>query len=219
MLVNSVAWSQSTDSVHLTQHKERFKIRQLYIPLALITTGIVLNDNSEESFKMEIKEERNEYFHSYSTHLDDYLQYSPIAIAYALDAFGVHSRTDVVNRSAILMKGEFFMLAATYAGKTLSHELRPDGSDFSSFPSGHTAQAFAAATFLSEEYKNRIKWMPYAAYALASVVGGLRIANNKHYVNDVIAGAGVGILSMKLSYWTHQYKWGRQKNKVTTVLF
>lgn len=219
ILISSIAKAQSTDSIPVTFNKGAFKLRHLYIPLGLIATGISLNSNAEESFKMEIKEERNEYFHSFRTHLDDYLQYSPIAIAYALDAAGIRSRTDVANRSAILLKGEFLMLATTYAGKSFSHQLRPDGSAFTSFPSGHTAQAFAAATFLSEEYKHRFKWMPYAAYALASVVGGLRIANNKHYVSDVIAGAGVGILSMKLSYWTHQYKWGRRKNKENTVLF
>lgn len=218
LMVSTLAQGQVEDSLVITRNKEPFKFRQLYIPLALISTGISLNSNREESLKMEIKEERNEYLHSFKTSLDDYLQFSPIAIAYLLDASGVQSRTDLVNRSAILLKGEFIMLAATYAGKTFSHQLRPDGSAFTSFPSGHTAQAFAAATFLSEEYKHRIKWMPYAAYALASVVGGLRIANNKHYINDVITGAGVGILSMKLSYWTHQYKWGR-KSKTPAVLF
>jgi hypothetical protein len=219
LMSGNIVHAQVTDSLHLTQVKKEFQVRQLYIPLALISSGILLNGNGEESLKMEIKEERNEHLLSFKTRLDNYLQFSPIAIAYALDAAGIRSKTDLLNRSVILLKGEAFMLAATYAGKTLSHQLRPDGSSFSSFPSGHTAQAFAAATFLSEEYKHRFKWMPYAAYTLASAVGGMRIANNKHYISDVLAGAGLGFLSMKLSYWTHQYKWGHHQSKPTTILF
>jgi membrane-associated phospholipid phosphatase len=132
-----------------------------------------------------------------------------LAIAYGLDAAGVKSKTDIMNRSAILMKGELLMLGSVFVLKKYTHQLRPDGTTYNSFPSGHTAQAFAAATLLSEEYKDRFHWMPYAAYGLASGVGALRMANNRHYISDVLLGAGIGILSMKVAYWTHQYKWGR----------
>jgi membrane-associated phospholipid phosphatase len=56
--------------------------------------------------------------------------------------------------------------------------------------------------------------MPYAAYGLASTVGMMRMANNRHYISDVLLGAGIGILSMKASYWTHQYKWGKKTKKL-----
>ena len=108
------------------------------------------------------------------------------------------------------------MTAAVFGLKNLTHQLRPDNSGYNSFPSGHTAQAFAAATFLSEEYKSKFKWMPYLAYGIASSVGVLRMANNKHYISDVLVGAGLGILSMKMSYLTHQYKWGK-KHKTAPV--
>ena len=103
--------------------------------------------------------------------------------------------------------------ASTQLLKSAVSELRPDGSDHRSFPSGHTAQAFATATFLSEEYKERLPWMPYAAYTLAGSTGILRIANNKHYIGDVLFGAGLGLLSMKTAYWTHRYKWGKNKKR------
>ncbi|MCH5684333.1 phosphatase PAP2 family protein [Niabella sp. W65] len=117
----------------------------------------------------------------------------------------------MVNRSAILIKGTLFNLLTVGVIKRYAHQLRPDGSNYYSFPSGHTANAFAAATFLSEEYKHRFKWMPYAAYSIAGTVGLLRMANNRHYASDVLAGAGIGFLSMKLSYWTHRYKWRKKK--------
>jgi membrane-associated phospholipid phosphatase len=207
--------AQSVDSTYhkdtIQLQREQFKIKKLYVPVALTGLGIALNSNKPESFKNEIAEERNEHLFRFGTHIDDYLQHSPIAIAYGLDALGVKSKTDLANRTAILLKGELFNLVAVGIVKKYAHQLRPDGSNYLSFPSGHTANAFAAATFLSEEYKHRFKWMPYAAYGIAGTVGILRMANNRHYISDVLVGAGMGFLSMKLSYWTHQYKWGKRK--------
>ena len=48
--------------------------------------------------------------------------------------------------------------------------------------------------------------MPCAAYGLASLVAVLRMANNKHYISDVLVGAGSGILLIKLSYLAPQQK-------------
>ncbi|MFT3910460.1 MAG: phosphatase PAP2 family protein [Ferruginibacter sp.] len=198
------------DTLNKTIHsKDEFKIKKLYAPALLIIAGVAVNSNNPERIKKEIVEERNEHWLSFRTHIDDYLQFSPIALAYTLDAAGVRSRTDIKNRTAILIKGELGMTAVTFLLKKYTHEQRPDLSNYASFPSGHTAQAFAAATFLSEEYKHRLKWMPYVSYGIATSVGLLRMANNKHYISDVLVGAGIGILSVKLSYWTHQYKWNR----------
>lgn len=184
----------------------------LYAPAVLAFAGILANGNGEESFKKELAEERNEHLQTFHTGIDNYLQFAPIAIAYGLDAAGIPSATDIRNRTAILIKGEAMMLATVTLLKFSTHQLRPDASTYNSLPSGHTAQAFAAATFLSEEYKHRLPWMPYAAYGIASGVGALRIANNRHYISDVLLGAGIGILSMKAAYWTHQYKWRKKKN-------
>lgn len=194
-------------------HPLRFQWKQTYPAIGLIALGVAACGSSEESVKNEVVEERNEHLKTFKTHLDDYLQFSPVIIAYGLDALGIKSRTDFANRTAILLKGEALALTTVTLLKKSTHELRPDGSTHNSFPSGHTAQAFAAATFLSEEYKDRFKWMPYAAYGLASSIGMLRMANNRHYISDVLVGAGIGILSMKVSYWTHQYKWGKKTIK------
>ena len=67
-----------------------------------------------------------------------------------------------------------------------------------SFPSGHTTVAFAAATVYALEYKDRLPWVPWLAYSAASVVGLSRITENKHWITDVVAGAGLGYLTGKL---------------------
>lgn len=205
------AIAQKSDSPFIIQPKNRYTVKQLRVPSLLIFSGVLLNGNSKESFKNELVEERNELMPRFNTSIDNYLQYSPIAIAYGLDALGVKSKTDIANRTAILLKGELLMFTTVTLLKNTTRQLRPDGSTRNSFPSGHTAQAFAAATFLNEEYKGRFKWMPVASYGLASCVGMLRMANNRHFISDVLVGAGIGILSMKASYWTHQYKWNRKK--------
>ena len=109
------------------------------------------------------------------------------------------------------------VFSAVYLLKNTINETRPDGSNTHSFPSGHSAQVFLAATFLSQEYKHRLPWIPYAAYTMASSVAAFRIANNRHYITDVLVGAGLGILTQKVAYWTHQYRWGRHVEKPIKV--
>jgi membrane-associated phospholipid phosphatase len=67
--------------------------------------------------------------------------------------------------------------------------LRPDGSEYVSFYSGHTSEAFlsAGAICLSENDATCI-----GSLLLAGTVGYLRIAADKHWASDVIVGAGIG---------------------------
>ncbi|MBE9462624.1 phosphatase PAP2 family protein [Dyadobacter subterraneus] len=210
-LLQLPVFSQTTDT---TRHETRFSTQQLYAPALLVMAGLIANGHSQESIKNELAEDRNRHMAGFKTKLDNYLQFSPFAIAYGLDAIGIKSKTDFMNRSVILLKGELLAIGTATLLKRVTHELRPDGSAYNSFPSGHTTQAFAAATFLSEEYKDRYKWMPYASYTVASSVGLMRVANNRHYISDVLVGAGIGFLSMKVAYWTHQYKWGKKNRQI-----
>ena len=189
----------------------QYSPRQLYIPGGFLAGGMATFFNKKEGLKNELAEFRQDHFSGFRTHIDNYLQFSPLMATYALEAFGVPSKTDFANQTVLMLKSEGLMLASTYLLKTSVHELRPDGSNNMSFPSGHTAQAFMAATFLTEEYGYRYRWLPYAAYTVASGTGLLRMANNKHYICDVLVGAAIGILSVKLAYWTHHYRWGKHK--------
>ena len=68
------------------------------------------------------------------------------------------------------------------------------------FPSGHTTEAFAYAEFIQQEYKDVSPWYGAVGYAAATATGLLRIYNNKHWLSDVVAGAGIGMASTKLAY-------------------
>jgi membrane-associated phospholipid phosphatase len=65
---------------------------------------------------------------------------------------------------------------------------------YSSFPSGHTTVAFAAATVFAKEYKDKI-YVPILAYSAATLIGVSRITENRHWATDVLAGAAIGYLT------------------------
>lgn len=96
-----------------------------------------------------------------------------------------------------------YMNTIVQSSKKITHVERPDLSNYRSFPSGHTAQAFLCAEMLRIEYGKRSPWFGIAGYAAASGTAYLRMYNNKHWFSDVVAGAGVGILSTRLAYWTY----------------
>jgi membrane-associated phospholipid phosphatase len=80
----------------------------------------------------------------------------------------------------------------THSLKYLVEKERPNGSDNKSFPSGHTSAAFQGAAFIHQRYG--WKW-GIPAYAGATFVGYSRVHSDNHYVEDVIAGAALGMLS------------------------
>jgi membrane-associated phospholipid phosphatase len=206
----SFAAAAQYDTLVAARQAPRFAVKQFLTPLLLAGTGLSLAGPP----KYEVQQWRNRHFNNFETRVDDVLCLAPIAVVYGLDWAGIPARTDFMNRSVILFKAELLTVASVYLLKSMTRELRPDGSDFHSFPSNHSAQAFLAATFLSTEYGARAKWVPYVAYMLASSVAGLRVMNNKHYINDVLVGAGIGILSQKLAYMTHRYQWNVKRQRV-----
>lgn len=199
----------------ITTKEKRFTARQMMAPSVFIASGIAAAIKwPSNSFDYRMCSKRNKDYQHFKTDIDDYLQFSPVVLTYGLDALGMKCRTDFLNRTAICLKSHLLMTGIVTSAKLIINNERPDKTGNNSFPSGHTAQAFVAATFMSEELGHRYKWMPYVAYTLASSVGACRVMNNKHYVSDVLVGAGVGILATKLVYATHKYKWGKKKEKI-----
>jgi membrane-associated phospholipid phosphatase len=91
--------------------------------------------------------------------------------------------------------------------KTLAQRPRPsypsgqpnhasDGEFFTggrSFPSGHSAEAWALAAVVARQYRHR-RWVPPLVYALATVVAVSRVPARKHFPSDVFVGGAVGYL-------------------------
>lgn len=79
--------------------------------------------------------------------------------------------------------------------KEIVEKSRPDGGDNRSFPSGHTMISFSSASFIQRRYGNKLG---IPALAAAGFVGFSRIKGQKHFADDVIAGAGIALL---YNYW------------------
>ena len=60
-----------------------------------------------------------------------------------------------------------------------------------SFPSGHTIAAFSVATVIARRYGNH-RWVPYAAYGMAALVGFSRLSLLSHFSSDVFMGGALG---------------------------
>lgn len=200
--------AQQNDSIikiDSTSTQLKFNYKQLIIPGVLIGYGVIgIGNDQLLSFNHQIKSEVTEDIDEKIT-IDDFSQYAPAASVYALNAFGVKGKNNMRDRSVIFVTSYVIMASTVLGLKSIIHEERPDGSSNNSFPSGHTATAFAGAEFLWQEYKDKSIWYGIAGYAVATGTGLFRIYNNRHWLTDVAAGAGIGILSTKLAYWMNPY--------------
>ena len=176
------------------------------IPTVLITYGaLALEVTPLKNLNHSIQHSIVTNNPNFSTHIDDYLWIVPTAALYGLNAVGIQGKHDFRDRTVIVLIANGIMEAGSVITKKSVHELRPDGSDYESFPSGHTASAFTAAEYLYQEYKDVSPWIGIAGYAVAGTTGVLRMYNNHHYFGDVVAGAGLGILSTKIAYTVYPF--------------
>lgn len=139
------------------------------------------------------------------TTIDNYLQYAPLPLSYALYFGGMKGAHNFTDRT-ILAAMSYATFAVVNIGlKTAFQEKRPDSEARNSFPSGHTGCAFTGAELLRREYWDTNKWVAMSGYAMAATVGYLRIYNNRHWINDVVGGAAIGYLSTTFAYWVYPY--------------
>ncbi|NML65209.1 phosphatase PAP2 family protein [Hymenobacter sp. RP-2-7] len=185
-------------------------VKALIVPTILIGYGAYTFNGGGFYTNQDAQRDVHRLFPSSQTRVADYLIFAPYLELGAVALAGVQSRNDRINVLLVIAKSEAIMLASTFAVKAFSHEERPDGSDNLSFPSGHTAQAFLAASIVHTELRDKSQGYGIGAYTIATSVGVLRMVVNKHWQSDVVAGAGFGILSAHLAYLTHRNRWGRK---------
>ena len=115
------------------------------------------------------------------------------------------NQTEIKHNWARFLANTSASLAVTYGLKTVLKkaikEERPDHSDNESFPSGHTALAFSAATSLHKEFGKECPWVSIAGYGVATAIGVERVVSERHHWYDVVAGAGLGFASTELTWW------------------
>ncbi len=175
----------------------------LHVGIPLIAAGLAIQPASDE-----FKQLRDSYCLNTQIHVDDYLQYAPAALMIGLKTAGIESRSSwgrMLTSDAISVA---VMALATNSLKSVTNVHRPDSGADNSFPSGHTATAFMTATMLHKEYGAVSKWYSIGGYTAATATGLMRVVNNRHWISDVMAGAGVGIISTQLGYMLADMIWG-----------
>lgn len=186
------------------QKELKFPYTSLILPVGLITYGVLGIKNDpirkwDRDIRTQLKPD------GVKTGIDDYSVLAPILTTYGLELAGVEGRNNLIDKSVILGTSTLLMYSTVRLIKNNTSVRRPSGRSVSSFPSGHTALSFMAAEFLNQEYGHVSPWYSIASYSVATATGFLRIYNDKHWLSDVMAGAGIGILSTKIAYWLHPF--------------
>lgn len=180
-------------------------LRQLAVPALLLGVATLGTEGvdaleTDEAIQASVKR----HFPRFETSLDDQLRHMPAVATLGLSLAGVKGVHSTVNQGVIFFLAYTINNTLTSNLKNLAHVERPYGNqDYSSFPSQHTSAAFAAATFLHREYGGRSIWYSVGGYSVATATATIRVLGNKHWLSDVLAGAGVGILSTELAYWAY----------------
>ena len=147
------------------------------------------------------KKKNTQLLTDFKTGIDDYTQFFGPVMTVGLKLGGVEGRSDWPRLLASAAMSYGIMAGLVNGIKYSAKEMRPDGSTANSWPSGHTATSFIGATLLHKEYGlTRSPWYSVAGYGVATATGVMRVLNNRHWVSDVMSGAGIGILSTELGY-------------------
>jgi membrane-associated phospholipid phosphatase len=109
--------------------------------------------------------------------------------------------TAVAGAAALVLKSAVGRRRPDVAPNT-AFSFRPFVFKGNSFPSGHTTVAFALATSLSGETKDH--WTDLLFYSAATLTGYARINDDRHWLSDIVFGAGLGIVSARLVQRWHR---------------
>ena len=175
----------------------KFMDDMTFAGVPLFIAGIIAK-SEKNAFKQQTK---HSLVTNFKTGIDDYTQFFGPAAVVGLKLGGYEGRSDWPRLLASAGMGYGIMALLVNTIKNSAKEMRPDGSTANSWPSGHTATAFVGATLLHKEYGlTRSPWWSVAGYGVATATGVMRVLNNRHWISDVLSGAGIGMVSGELGY-------------------
>ena len=176
---------------------------QTWVGIPVFVAGMIAK-GEKEAFRQNYRNDNTRIRlikYNFHSEIDNYTQFSGIALTAGLKLAGVEGRSSWPRLFASSLASYAIMAGFVNGIKYTASELRPDESTRNSWPSGHTATAFVGATILHKEYGlTRSPWYSIAGYSLATATGVMRVLNNRHWISDVLSGAGIGILSTELAY-------------------
>jgi membrane-associated phospholipid phosphatase len=205
------AFAAPADSSYALPRRESLVDRK---DLALVigaTAGIALLGQLDRHFSEEAVESNSHFARGLARNAERFG--NPVYIAPLLGATWIAGKVSGhpgLSASALRITGGIASSAVVATGmKELAGRSRPyqspgDPDEFrpfsgkTAFPSGHTTVAFSLASGIDHETSAR--WVPYAVYPLAGLVGWSRVRDNRHWASDVVVGALVG------TWTTHKFQ-------------
>jgi hypothetical protein len=130
--------------------------------------------------------------------LDICLKWAPLLAVFALDASEDKTKDKLEKHLIDAITGIILLNAAVFPLKHIIKRRRPSG-DLKSFPSRHVAVSFLGSEMLRQELKEKYPIWSYSGYTVAASTAVMRLYRNKHWFSDVLTGAVIGILSVKLT--------------------
>lgn len=204
-VVPSVASADTTiAALHAPRGFVRFANKVVSSPAFRIIgfgSPLILNGLLVKGSDRHFRQMRNTFMPRFNSKYDNYLQFLPAAVMVGMKSAGVESRSSWGRMLTSDAFSALTMFATVQTLKRTTKIERPDGSNNHSFPSGHTATAFMTAAMFSREYGGRSPWYSVGGYTVATATGLMRMANNKHWMSDVLVGAGIGVISTELGYY------------------
>ena len=210
VIVSNKIFGQDTSSVVsikqtgnvLFSTENYFKKPAIILPVTLLTYGLLKPiipgiKTVDKNLSSQVKSS----YPNFHTTADDYLMWVPSSSVYILDALSVKTKHSfkehlMLDAGSLIIAGGIGFVMRKISGNIEVYKM-----DGTKFPSGHTVNVFRGAEILHQELKGTNKLLSYSGYLVAIAVGTLRIYNKAHYLTEVLAGAGLGILSTKLTYW------------------
>ena len=183
----------------------KFMDDMTFVGIPLFVAGLALKGD-KAMFRVNAKADQGgkrntQLLTDFKTGIDDYTQFFGPAMVVGLKLGGYEGRSDWPRLLASAGMSYLIMASLVNGIKYTAKEMRPDGSTANSWPSGHTATAFVGASLLHKEYGlTRSPWWSVAGYGVATATGVMRVLNNRHWISDVMSGAGIGIMSTELGY-------------------
>ena len=207
-------------SERITDDKPVFHPKQLIFPAVAITLGSV-GAFTDVGKNVNTEVRKALHYRHHPIKADDYLQYLPVISVYGLSLLGAPAKHDYAERTVITATAYATLGILVNAVKYTAKVERPNGGSRNSFPSGHTTTAFMGAELVRQEYGS---WYGVAAYTMATAIGVARLYNDRHWLSDVVAGAGIGVLSAQVGYWLFPYtskiltKFTRKKKECASIV-
>lgn len=209
IIKGSTFFKQMSDSLSGSKTKwyESDAGRAYITSATFIGLGLFTYKDSGFLNRQVIRDDINRYLPNFKSPIDDYIQYIPYISAYALDWAGIESLHTPKRKTTTLATAIALNLLVVQTLKYTVKEPRPGDKEENSFPSGHTATAFMGAHFFHKEYVHKSPFYSIAAYTLATMTGMLRQLNDRHWISDVLVGAGLGISLTEFAYFLNDKWW------------